>query len=189
MLEMRKEFVANASHELKTPITIIQGFAETLHDTPDLPPEMISEITAKIVRNSKRMSNLIKDLLALSDVENLSKSRLIELDLLDLTENCAQLLKDAHPNAIIEIKTTSDEKNEIIGDPHLMELAVMNLIENAAKYSTPPAHIEVTLENQTDWIVLTVADNGIGIPPEDLEHIFERFYTVDKAHSRKMGGS
>ena len=78
MLEMRKEFVANASHELKSPITIIQGFAETLHDTPDLPPEMISEITAKIVRNSKRMSNLIKDLLALSDVENLSKSRLIK---------------------------------------------------------------------------------------------------------------
>ena len=89
----------------------------------------------------------------------------------------------------LKLKQHLMKKMKIIGDPHLMELAVMNLIENAAKYSTPPAHIEVTLENQTDWIVLTVADNGIGIPPEDLEHIFERFYTVDKAHSRKMGGS
>lgn len=189
ILEMRKDFIANASHELKTPITIIRGFAETLHDNPTLPEDTTVEITSKIVRNCKRMTNLIKDLLTLADIEHLSESRLTKCDLTHLIDNCSQMLHDAHPTAIVNIDIENGKTFDIIADPQLLELAVINLIENAAKYSNPPAHITITLKHLGDKVELSVADKGIGIPKEDIDNIFHRFYTVDKAHSQKMGGS
>lgn len=189
VLEMRKDFVANASHELKTPITIIRGFAETLHDNPELPQEMMSQILSKIVRNCDRMTHLIKDLLTLSDIENIPESRLEECNMVQIAENCRDMVLNVHPNAHIEINDYSRSGIHIVADPSLMELALMNLMENAAKYSNPPAQIKVTLEDAGEWIKISVADQGIGIPEADLDHIFEKFFTVDKAHSRKMGGS
>ncbi len=190
ILEMRKDFIANASHELKTPVTVIQGFAETLQDAPDLPVETRLEITGKIVRSCLRMTKLIKDLLTLADIENLPTSRLSECDLKDLVESCRELVLDAFPDATIDIKADSAEEYTMIADNYLMEMALMNLMENAAKYSKGPAHITVSFEKlPEDWMRIKIADRGIGIPPADLEHIFQRFYTVDKAHSRKMGGS
>jgi signal transduction histidine kinase len=189
LLEMRKEFIANASHELKTPITIIRGFAEALHDNPDLPPETTEDVTAKIVKNCQRMTNLIKDLLTLSDIENIPHSRLIECDLHEIIEGCCNTLHEIFPTAQFNIHQQPNIDSYLVADPSLMELAMMNLIENAAKYSKPPAIIDISLETIGDNITVTIADQGIGIPPADLEHIFERFYTVDKAHSQKLGGS
>lgn len=189
LLEMRKDFIANASHELKTPITIIRGFAEALHDHPELPENTRIEITRKIVNNCKRMTNLIKDLLTLSDIENIPQSRLIDCDLLDIIQGCCETLHEIYPNALIHIDTPTEEIFTLIADPSLMELAMMNLIVNAAKYSKPPAKIDISLRHLDDKIQIKIADQGIGIPSEDLEHIFDRFYTVDKAHSQKMGGS
>lgn len=189
ILEMRKDFVANASHELKTPITIIRGFAETMHDNPDLPKETMMEITEKIVRNCKRMTTLIKDLLTLSDIENIPESRLIDCDMEQIAQNCRDTVLNLHPTAQITLNNRVGDGVHITADPSLMELALINLIENAAKYSQPPAQITVTLEEQGPWIKISIADKGIGIPPADLEHIFEKFYTVNKAHSQKLGGS
>ncbi len=189
ILEMRKDFVANASHELKTPITIIRGFAETLHDNPDLPKETIAEITHKIVSNCQRMTNLIKDLLTLSDIENIPESRLEVCDMIKIAETCRDFVLNIHPDAQINIHDVTKQGIHLIADPQLMELALINLIENAAKYSTQPAKIDVIMEMADPWVKILVADQGIGIPAADLEHIFEKFYTVDKAHSRKMGGS
>ena len=189
ILEMRKDFIANASHELKTPITIIRGFAETLHDTPGLPPQMFTEITGKIVKNCLRMTTLIKDLLILTDIEHIPASRLMECDLHDIIENCSYMVKDVHRDAVIDIQLLSDHEMHLQADPNLMEMAFMNLIENAAKYSTPPAKITITMNHDGKNITITVADKGIGIPDADQENIFQRFYTVDKARSRKMGGS
>ncbi len=189
LLEMRKDFIANASHELKTPITIIRGFAEALHDNPDLPRETTKEITGKMVRNCERMTNLIKDLLTLTDVENLIESRLTDCDLSVMLEQCCATIQDVYPDAKMTVNKSGDEEIHMLAERDLMELAFMNLIENAAKYSKPPADITVTLAKGEQWIEIRIADKGIGIPPADLEHIFERFYTVDKAHSRKMGGS
>lgn len=190
LLEMRKDFIANASHELKTPITIIRGFAETLQDNPELPQETTVEITGKIVKNCQRMTTLIKDLLTLSDIENIPQSRLIDCDIYDIIKTCSDNLHDAFPNAQISITKREDEEAlHLIADPSLMELAMMNLIENGIKYSKPPAQIDINIEKINENIKITIADKGIGIPPADLEHIFERFYTVDKAHSQKMGGS
>lgn len=189
LMNMRKDFIANASHELKTPITIIRGFAETLHDNPNLPTETATSITEKILHNCKRMATLVKDLLVLTDVENIPNSRLIECDLYDLINTCTNMLQDLYPSAKIELHKTPEEEFFIIGDPNLLELAIMNLLENAAKYSQAPAEITIILDKEDDQITLSIADRGIGIPAPDLEHIFQRFYTVDKARSRKLGGS
>lgn len=186
-LEMRKDFIANASHELKTPITIIMGFAETLHDTPDLPKETVEKITAKILSNSKRMSVLIKDLLALTDTENLSENRLTDIDIIELIKNACSTLYDSYPEAKIEVLTAKEEIH-LLGDPNLLEMAIFNLVDNAAKYSGSPT-ITIAVEELQNEVKITVSDKGIGIPASDLEHIFERFYTVDKTRCRKMGGS
>lgn len=189
LLDMRKDFIANASHELKTPITIIRGFAETLHDNPDLPPETCQEVTGKIVRNCLRMTNLIKDLLTLTDVENLPESRLASCNLYEIIKNCSDSVKEVHRDAQITIEKPEEQELILTADAHLMEHAFINLIDNAAKYSKAPAKITIKMHRENDKIIVQVSDQGIGIPPQDLEHIFQRFYTVDKAHSRKMGGS
>jgi len=189
ILEMRKDFIANASHELKTPITIIRGFAETLHDNPDLPQETTVLITEKIVRNCKRMTNLIKDFLTLADIEKLPESRLSECNMIEMINYCREMIGNVHPDAKITVNNLTQHEIFLQADYSLLELAFMNLIENAAKYSTPPAQIEVTLEDLGKMIRIKIIDKGIGIPEADLEHVFERFYTVNKAHSQKMGGS
>lgn len=189
LLEMRKDFIANASHELKTPITIIRGFAETLHDHPDIAKETYVMITEKILHNCKRMSTLVKDLLVLTDIENIPHSRLIECDLYEIVLSCKQMIQDLHPNANIVFNKSVNGDFLFTADPSLIELAVINLLENAAKYSKPPAQITITIDDLGDKIKLVIADRGIGIPKADLEHIFQRFYTVNKAHSRKLGGS
>ncbi|MEC7839805.1 MAG: ATP-binding protein [Chlamydiota bacterium] len=189
ILEMRRDFIANASHELKTPITIIRGFAETLHDNPDLAEDITVEVTGKIVRNCERMTSLIKDLLTLADIEHLSESRLVSCDLTHVIEDCLSMLNDAHPTAIVSFHKDKNETYNIIADPKLLELALINLMENAAKYSTTPAKIDVTLRHCGETIEIDVADQGIGISEEDLPNVFQRFYTVNRAHSQKMGGA
>lgn len=188
ILEMRKDFIANASHELKTPITIIRGFAETLRDNPDLPQETRTEVMEKIVKSSERMGHLIKDLLTLADIEHLTESQLIPCHLPDVIDNCLSMLKEAYPDSIV---VTDIEKGNftILADDQLLELALINLLVNAAKYSNSPAQISVGLKQKEGMVELSVSDKGRGIPAEDIEHIFHRFYSVDKAHSRRMGGA
>jgi two-component system, OmpR family, phosphate regulon sensor histidine kinase PhoR len=188
VLEMGKDFVANASHELRTPITIIRGFAETLHDMPELPKEMVSDITEKIVRNCQRMDNLVKNLLTLADLENIPESRFQECDLGPLMENSKQVVLSIYEDAQIRIEK-SKESITVDADPDILELAIINLMDNAAKYSTPPAQITIKIDQVGDEARIIIADKGIGIPAEDIEHIFERFYTVNKAHSRRLGGA
>lgn len=189
-LEKGKEFVANASHELKTPITIIQGFAETLHDNRNLPKEVFIEITEKILRNCHRMEKLVRNLLVLADMDtHLPLSRVQECSLVDLLNNCIQLVQSVYRTASILLSNPSGEDIFVGIDPMLFELAITNLLDNAAKYSEPPAKIQITINRDENQVMITIQDQGIGIPKEDLEHIFDRFYTVNKAHSRKMGGS
>ncbi len=186
--EMRRDFIANASHELKTPITVIKGFAEALHDNPNLPREVQEQITGKITKNCLRMTCLIKDLLTLADIENIPSSRLTECDLFLLADDCRAMVQEVFPTAQITIEQ-SEPDIHLIADRELLDLAIMNLVENAAKYSKQPAKIEIQLKNYSDHIEIHITDHGMGIPFQDQEHIFDRFYTVDKAHSQKMGGS
>lgn len=188
VVEMGKDFVANASHELRTPITVIRGFAETLQDIPDLSPEKLADITEKIVRNCQRMDTLVKNLLTLADLENVSETRFQGCDLVTLLERCRQSLLSIFPEATMEVQT---DKGEVIvpADLDLLELALMNLLNNAVKYSHPPAAITVVLRESSNDVKIEITDRGIGIPAEDVGYIFNRFYTVNKAHSRSLGGA
>ncbi len=188
VLEMGKDFIANASHELRTPITIIRGFAETLQDLADISPDMLKEITEKIVRNCQRMDTLVKNLLTLADIENLSGARVAQIEVEALFEECFHMLLSVHPGISVSIQA-SQEKITILGDTDLLELALMNLLENAVKYSPPPAQVKVCIEEKGEDVEVKIADRGIGIPPEEIPYIFERFYTVNKAHSRRLGGA
>lgn len=189
LIEMRKDFVANASHELKTPITIIQGFAEALHDNPDLPTETSTEITKKIVRNCIKMTMLIKDLLTLTDIEHIPESRLLETDLLDLVNTVKSTVQDAYPEAKITIHADPEELYILLADPYLLELAFNNLIENAAKYSPAPAKVDITLSKEKESLKVQIKDKGYGIPKQELENIFERFYRADNHRAKRIPGS
>jgi two-component system phosphate regulon sensor histidine kinase PhoR len=188
VIEMGKDFIANASHELRTPITIIKGYAETLQDLPSVSIPMLSEITEKIVRNCHRMDTLVKNLLTLADIEYVPESRFQLCDIAALADNCRHYLLTLSPTAKIDIEKTND-RIMAEADPDLLELALMNLLENGIKYSTPPAHLTIFLKEQGEEVLIAIQDRGIGIPKDDLPHIFERFYTVDKAHSRRLGGA
>ncbi|MCH9611352.1 MAG: Adaptive-response sensory-kinase SasA [Chlamydiales bacterium] len=190
VIELGRDFIANASHELKTPITIIRGFAETLHDHPELSQEMNQEITGKIVSNCGRMETLIRNLLTLAAVdEGLPQSRLRNCDILDIIGQARLTTLTVHRTAEIEVKMIGEEPFVLQLDSDLFLQAILNLLENAAKYSRPPAKILVTVEKTMRHFKIQVKDEGLGIPAEDCDRIFERFYAVDKSHSRSLGGS
>ncbi len=190
VLELGRDFIANASHELKTPITIIRGFAETLHDHPELSREVFQEILEKIVNNCHRMDTLVKNLLTLAAMdEGLPRSRLQECDLLDLTHQAKETVLAIYPSAQIQINPVGEDSFYLLADSDLLLQAIINLLDNAVKYSKPPAHVTVRFQKKEEEMIIQISDEGIGIPAEDLERIFERFYAVDKSHSRSMGGS
>ncbi|NGX60897.1 MAG: Sensor histidine kinase ResE [Chlamydiae bacterium] len=190
VIEMGKDFIANASHELKTPITIIRGFAETLHDHPELSRDVSLEITKKIVSNCGRMETLVKNLLTLAAVdEGLPRSRLQECDLVDLAKQAKMTVRSVHAESEILIETVGEPPFHILGDSDLLFQAILNLLDNAVKYSPYPARVTISIENLTNQFLIKVSDRGIGIPAEELDRIFERFYAVDKSHSRSLGGS
>jgi signal transduction histidine kinase len=188
VVEMGKDFVANASHELRTPITVIRGFAETVLDMPQLTQEQLREIFEKIVKTSVRLDSLVQSLLSLADLEHMDEERFTKVDLVKVCENCVQLFSAAHPQANLQLhKHVSQAIARAEGD--LLEMAVMNLLQNAVKYSPAKAKVDLTIQKQKDFYEIVVTDQGIGIPEQDLPHLFDRFYTVDKARSRKFGGT
>ena len=188
VVEMGKDFITNASHELRTPITIIKGFAETLQDLPSVSLPMLSEITEKIVRNCHRMDTLVKNLLTLSDIEYVPDTRFQPRDIVALADNCRHVLLTLSPTTRVDIEKSHDQIMVDI-DHDLLELALMNLLENGIKYSNTPAHLTIYIKQQSDEVLVAIQDRGIGISAHDLQHVFERFYTVNKAHSRRLGGA
>lgn len=188
METMRKGFVSNASHELKTPITIIRGFAETLHDHPELPPKKQKEITKIIVNHCEKMGNLISDLLALSDTESISPSRLSPCDLKQLMHQCVANLKYAYPDIETEYHFPNTPIT-LLADRNLLELAINNILQNGAKYSKGTPHLSLSLKESEKKIEISITDRGIGIAKEEHNNIFLRFYRIDKTGSKKGGGS
>ena len=188
LVEMRRDFVANASHELRTPITIIQGFAEALQE-PTLPPNMIQEITEKILRNCHRMATMIKDLLLLADIEHISPSKFEPVELPLLVYKCKDQLEQIYPDAVIRITVDPEESNPTLSAvPSLLERAVLNIMDNGLKYSQEKRQIDVHLHETESFCEITVKDYGIGIPQTEIDQIFTRFYRSDIAR-KKISGS
>jgi len=189
--ELRKEFVANVSHELRTPLTVIRGFTETLRDGAMNDPVAAPKFLATINKHVDQLQNLVSDLLELSKLESSPEiPRRVSVDLGALTRRVADLLQPASQkkNQTLNLELPS-RVPRLLGNPDYLERAISNLIDNAIKYTPENGIVTVTISYNHEFVTLDVQDNGIGIPPADLDRIFERFYRVDRSRSREMGGT
>ncbi len=188
---MRADFVANASHELKTPITAIRGFAETLLEGGDIEPKLMRRFMRKIHSQSMRLSDLVSDLLALSRLESNDEAFATEVDLMATTwKVCSNLQAVAQSQDIsLKLHAKTDQSLLLLGDDKSLNQLVTNLVDNAIKYTPEGGQVNVYLEQINNEIQFRVEDTGVGIAAEDQERIFERFYRVDKARSREVGGT
>ncbi len=189
---IRRDFVANVSHELKTPITSIEGFAETLLDGALDDPEDARRFVAIISKQASRLHAIVEDLLALSRVEQEAKREEIVLQELPVMEILQSAIQSCSPRAEQENMVISLDCAQTITariNPALLEQAVVNLLDNAVKYSGKGSAIRVKAEEQQGEVLIRICDNGAGIAQHDISRIFERFYRVDKARSAKLGGT
>jgi len=189
---IRRDFVSNVSHELKTPITSIKGFVETLRDGALEDREHAGRFLEIIARHAERLHAIIEDLLALSRLEQDSDGYDIprlETSLLEVIQaailDCAAKAEAQH---VTVLPTCAAELRAAVNAP-LLEQALVNLLENAITYSNPESRVWVTAHQEDDLLVIAVRDQGIGIPQDHLDRIFERFYRVEKARSRERGGT
>lgn len=186
--QLRREFSANVSHELKSPLHTISGCAELLANGI-VKPEDVPYFLSQIQSESKRMIALIEDIIKLSHLdEGAEDMQREDVDLLSVARREAGNLSQAAEDAGVTL-TVSGESAVINGIPQLLAAIVHNLCENAIKYNHPGGFARVNVRREGKKTLLTVEDDGIGIPPEEQQRIFERFYRVDKSHSKEVGGT
>lgn len=183
---MRSEFVANVSHELKTPLTSIKGFSETLRYVDD--SETKNKFLGIIDKEAERLTNLINDILILSNIENLHKMDNSNFRPKEVIENIIDIVKKQADKKQIKIEFINEFNNEIIGDGDKFYQLALNLIENAIKYSNENGNVKILITSNNGYFIFKVIDDGIGIPKNDIPRIFERFYRVDKSRSTRGTG-
>jgi two-component system phosphate regulon sensor histidine kinase PhoR len=188
--QLRKEFVANVSHELKSPLTSIRSLTETLSEGAVDDPGHNRRFVQMIDQDAERLSRLIDDLLALSQIE--SQAVPLKADVVKLKSVAESVLTALQPpltqhRLAARLEIPADVA--VRADPDRLRQVVFNLVDNAIKYNREGGTITISARRQDSWVTVTVTDTGIGIPTEDLPRIFERFYRVDKARSRELGGT
>jgi two-component system phosphate regulon sensor histidine kinase PhoR len=189
---IRRDFVSNVSHEIKTPITAIKGFVETLRDGAVKDPEDANRFLGIIEKHVDRLEAIIEDLLNLSKIEQDSEKTgisLVESRMLDILQNALQVCHVAIADKKIEIETSCADSVKATVDPTLLEQAIVNLLDNAIKYSDEAGIIRLAVSKEKGSVVIAVQDHGCGISKKHLPRLFERFYRVDKARSRQLGGT
>ena len=186
--QIRREFTANVSHELKTPLHTISGCAELLANGL-VKPEDIPTFSTQIYTEAQRMICLVEDIIKLSHLdEGADAMKWEEVDLYQMAENVTESLSAESENAGVRIMLEG-ESTKLIGIPQLLQSIIYNLCDNAIKYNHKGGTVIVTVKQQEQTALLCVQDTGIGIPAEDQNRIFERFYRVDKSHSKEIGGT
>ena len=188
--ETRQDFVANVSHELKTPITSMKVLADSLIAQENVPVELYREFMVDIAEEIEREDKIINDLLALVKMDKSAASvNITSVDINALTELILRRLRPIAKKTDIELTLIS--KREIIAEVDEVKLSLIltNLIENAIKYNREQGKVNVILDADHQFFTVQVADTGIGIPEDSIQHIYERFYRVDKSHSREIGGT
>ena len=189
---IRREFVANVSHELRTPITSIKGFVEALQDGAVDNPEEARRFLTIISRQVKSLLAIIEDLLSLSRIEKESEegSLLVTKVVVDEVINAAcDVCRAASNDKQIELEVVNSENLQVMANPTLLEQAIVNLIQNAIKYSEAGKLVRVAAEAGEDEVKISVSDQGWGIAESELPRIFERFYRIDKGRDRKSGST
>lgn len=186
---MRRDFTANVSHELKTPLTSISGYAEIIRDGL-VKTEDISRFAGKIYEETQRLITLVEDILKLSQLDE-GHQVVLERGLVELSEVCHRVLNRLQRAAEQRGIRMSfcGEAAFTVGTEKIVEEIVFNLVDNAIKYNRTNGEIAVSLSERGNKIVLAVRDSGIGISKEEQERVFERFYRVDKSHSKEIGGT
>jgi signal transduction histidine kinase len=188
--DSRKEFVSNVSHELKTPLTSMKVLADSLISQPEAPAELYREFMEDIATEIDRENSIITDLLSLTKMD-MSKQDLniTSVNIGDLAEIILKRLRPIARKKDVEL--ILEETREIVADVDevKMSLIMNNLVENAIKYNKEHGTVKVTLDADIQYFTFTVEDSGCGIPEDSLPHIYERFYRVDKSHSREIGGT
>jgi len=189
---MRRDFVANASHEIKTPLTAIKGFVETLQQGSIDNPEEAGRFLGIIQKHVDRLGAIVEDLLSLSRIEQEDEGRTLKLEegnIGDVFRFALQMCRSKAEEKNITVTIVCDEQISARFDSSLLEQAAVNLLDNAIKYSEPESTIHLKAHRNDSEIKISVEDQGIGIAKKHLPRLFERFYRVDKARSRKMGGT
>ncbi len=184
----RREFTANVSHELKTPLTSIRGYAEIIRDGI-VKPEDIPEFSDRIYKEADRMLEMVNDIMSLSHLdEGLSEEKYEETDLFKIVTEVAEKFKPMAAKKNIQI-LTEGETSIIWGVPRLIYEIVYNLVDNAIKYNRERGTVRLSVKMDCQFATLRVSDTGIGISKEDQARVFERFYRVDQSHNRDSGGT
>jgi two-component system phosphate regulon sensor histidine kinase PhoR len=188
---VRRDFVANVSHELKTPLTAIRGFVETVLDDEAMPRDVERRFLGRIREQTARLSALVQDLLTLARIEAAEeRPELVEVDLVrSLSESVERFALLAERKQISLTAEMPDGAALVRADEEGLRQIAGNLLDNAIKYTPAGGSVRVRLAARDGEFVVEVVDTGIGIEPRDLERIFERFYRVDKARSRELGGT
>jgi two-component system phosphate regulon sensor histidine kinase PhoR len=188
---VRRDFVSNVSHELRTPLAIFRGYLETLIDNPGLPREDAAKMLEAMERNSNRLNSLVEDLLTLTRLEARQAEPQLEAVRIDaFFENLVHDWRARAGTEPAEIAwQAAKDLPALEVDLLRFEQVMLNLLENAVAYSAPPRSIALAAEREGAGMKISVRDNGVGIPPGDLPHVFERFYRVDKARNRTSGGT
>ena len=188
--ESREEFVSNVSHELKTPMTSMKVLADSLLEQEDVPVEMYQEFMGDIAKEIDRENQIITDLLSLVKMDKTGPNiNIRSVNINDLLEQILKRLKPIAEKKNVEMVMESFRPVTAEIDETKFSLAISNLVENAIKYNHDNGWVHVSLNADHKFCYIKVEDSGIGIPEEDQAHIFERFYRVDKSHSREIGGT
>ena len=187
---MRSDFVANVSHELKTPLTSISGFVETLRLNENIDIDTRNRFLGIIESESDRLKRLIDDILLLSFIENNEKMSLDKVSIYQVFKEVYEMTIYMANSKNIKLDYYFDDKEiEILSNRDYIKQIFLNLVDNAIKYTPENKKIEVYVKKENENITIKVIDEGVGIPKEDINRIFERFYRVDKARSRDVGGT
>lgn len=187
---IRRDFVSNVTHELKTPLTAISGFVETLKSNDDIPKETQKRFLSIIEEETKRLNELIEDVLTLSFIEQNLDIKAERINLIKVLEDIIFKLENIAVIKRIDLKLISEEKNIFIqSNKYSLTRIFINIIDNSIKYSPEGESIEIKVSYNEGKVVVTVSDNGRGISKEDMPRIFERFYRVDKSRTRKEKGT